>query len=53
MRPIDLLKATVWCGVLAYAAYSVPVLSQVIVIAILAVLWLTYFRSTVAWLRQR
>ena len=38
---------------MAYAAYSVPVLSQVIVIAVLAMLWLTYLHSTVTRLLDR
>ena len=47
MRPIDLLKATIGCGLVAYFAYSVPVLSQVIVIALLSLIWLTYLHSTI------
>lgn len=53
MRLIDLLKATIWCGVLAYVAYSVPVLSQVVVIALLSLLWLTYLHSTISRLFHR
>lgn len=53
MRPIDLFKATVVCGSIAYLAYSVPVLSQVIVIALLSIIWLTYLHSTISRLRRR
>jgi hypothetical protein len=53
MTTFDLAKATVLCGGIAYFAYSIPALSQAIIIAILSVLWLTYLHSTVSRLRQR
>jgi hypothetical protein len=42
MKALDLIKATVVCGLLAYAAYSVPVLSQILIIGILSLVWLSY-----------
>ena len=45
-------KATLVCGSIAYFVYSFPVLSQVIIIAILSLLWLTYLHSTVSRLRH-
>ncbi len=53
MRPIDLIKATLSCGIAAYLVYTFPALSQGIIIALLSVLWLSYLRSTVRSLRQR
>ena len=50
---IDLAKATLLCGSIAYFVYSIPVLSQVLIIAILCLLWLTYLHSTVSRLRHR
>jgi len=53
MRPIDLFKATLFCGIAAYLVYTFPTLSQGIIIALLSLLWLSYLRSTVLRLRQR
>ena len=39
----DLAKATLLCGSIAYFAYRIPVVSQALIIAILSLLWLTYF----------
>ena len=51
MTRFELAKATLLCGGIAYFAYSIPALSQAIIIAILSVLWLTYLHSTVRRLR--
>jgi hypothetical protein len=53
MTAYDLAKATVLCGGIAYFAYSIPALSQAIIIAILSLLWLSYLHSTVSRLRVR
>ena len=42
MSWMDLVKATVGCGSLAFIIYSFPVVSQVLIIAILTLLWLSY-----------
>jgi len=51
MRPFDFIKATVCCGLIAYLAYRVPTFSQALIIALLSLIWLTYFHST--FLRSR
>jgi len=53
MTTFDLVKATVLCGSIAYFAYSIPALSQAIIIAILSLLWLSYLHRTVSRLRVR
>jgi hypothetical protein len=42
MRPFDLVKATVVCGLTAFLVYSHPVLGQAIIIGGLSLLWLSY-----------
>ncbi len=42
MNVVDLLKATIGCGLTAYLVYSVPVVGQVLIITILSLLWLGY-----------
>jgi len=39
MRLSDFLKATVICGGIAFVVYSAPVVSQAVVIGLLALLW--------------
>jgi hypothetical protein len=53
MRPSDLIKATLACALVAYLAYSYPVLSQVLISAFLSLLWLSYLHGTVASLRAK
>jgi hypothetical protein len=53
MRPIDLLKATVACGGIAYLVYSFPTFSQWLLIALLFLLWLSYLYSALFRLRRR
>ena len=48
MSIVDLIKATVICGGIAYLIYSFPALGQVLLIASLTLLWLGYARKTVA-----
>jgi len=47
MRLSELLKATVICGGTAFVVYSVPVVSQVAVIGVLALLWISCAHQTV------
>lgn len=47
MSVLDLIKATVACGGLAFLFYSYPVLGQILMIALLSLLWLSYARKTV------
>ncbi len=48
MTAFDLAKATLVCGGIAYFAYSIPALSQAIIIALLCLLWLSYLHRTVS-----
>jgi hypothetical protein len=42
MNVTDLVKATVGCGLTAFLIYSFPVISQVLIILLLTLLWLSY-----------
>jgi uncharacterized membrane protein YesL len=53
MSLLDLTKATIVCGVVAFLFYSFPVLGQIMAIAILSLLWLSYARKTIIRLRGR
>ncbi len=47
MRTFDLIKATVVCGGMAFLVYSYPVIGQVMIIAVLSVIWLSYAYKTI------
>lgn len=54
MSVLDLFKATVACGGLAFLFYSYPILGQILMIALLSLLWLSYARKTViTWMRKK
>ncbi len=53
MTIVDLSKATVICGLLAFVIYSFPVVGQVLIIGLLALLWLSYARKTIAGFLRR
>lgn len=53
MSVLDLLKATVVCGGVAFLYFSYPILGQISAIAIASVLWLSYARKTLIRLRSR
>ena len=53
MNMLDLLKATVICGIFAFVVYSVPVVSQVVIIALLSLLWSSYAYRTLSKLLRR
>jgi hypothetical protein len=42
MNVLDLVKATIACGGIAFIMYTFPVVSQVVIITILTLLWLGY-----------
>ena len=42
MNVLDLTKATVVCGSIAFLVYSFPVISQAAIIGLLTVMWLSY-----------
>jgi hypothetical protein len=52
MRLIDLIKTTLFCGITAWLAVNYPAFSQVIIVAALSILWLSYLHSTVSHWRQ-
>ncbi len=53
MNVLDLIKATLACGLIAYLIYSFPTLGQVLIISLLSLLWLSYAHRTLAALRRR
>ena len=53
MSIVDLIKATVVCGAIAFLIYSFPVLGQIVLIGFLSLLWLAYAHKTIANLRRR
>jgi hypothetical protein len=53
MTILDLAKATVVCGSIAFLTYSFPVLGQVVVIGVLGLLWLLYALKALQYLRRR
>jgi hypothetical protein len=42
MNVLDLVKATIGCGLTALLIYSYPVVGQVLIITVLTLLWLSY-----------
>ncbi len=53
MSILDLIKATIVFGVIAFLIYSYPVLGQVVLIGFLSLLWLLYAHKTIVGLRRR
>ncbi len=53
MNLLDLTKATVICGLLAFLIYSFPVVGQVAIIGLLSLLWLSYAHRTIANLLRK
>jgi hypothetical protein len=53
MNVLDLIKATVACGGIAFLIYNFPVLSQVLIIGLLTLLWLSYAHRTIVSLRRK
>jgi len=53
MNVLDLLKATIICGLSAFLIYSFPVIGQVVIIGALSLLWLSYAHRTFAKLLRR
>jgi len=53
MSFVDLTKATVICGGVAFLIYTFPALAQWLIISLLTLLWLSYAHKTVIrWLRR-
>ena len=53
MTILDLIKATVVCGAIAFLIYSYPILGQIVLIGFLSLLWLLYAHKTITHLRRR
>jgi hypothetical protein len=53
MSIVDLIKATVVCGAIAFLIYSYPLLGQIVLIGFLSLLWLLYAHKTIVNLRRR
>lgn len=53
MSLLDLIKATIVCGGVAFLFYSFPILGQIVAITLLSLLWLSYARKTVVRIRAR
>jgi hypothetical protein len=53
MNVLDLIKATIACGLSAFLIYSFPVVGQVLIIGLLSLLWLSYAHKTLATLWRR
>jgi len=53
MSLLDLIKATIVCGGVAFLFYSYPVLGQIAAITLLSLLWLSYARKTLIRARSR
>ena len=46
MNVLDLVKATIVCGSVAFLVYSFPILAQIGIIGLLSLLWLAYAYKT-------
>jgi hypothetical protein len=46
MNALDLTKATLACGTMAFLVYSFPVIGQVVIIGGLTLVWLSYAYKT-------
>jgi len=53
MNMLDLIKATIACGLIAFLIYSFPVVGQVVIIGVLSLLWLSYAHRTLVTLLRR
>jgi hypothetical protein len=53
MSIVDLIKATLVCGLIAFLIYSYPIVGQVVLIGFLGMLWLLYVHTTVTRLLRR
>jgi len=47
MRLLDLIKATMVCGLVSFLVYSFPVLAQSLIIGFLGLMWLFCAHQTV------
>ena len=47
MSLLDLFKATIVCGAVAFVVYSFPIVAQSMIIGIAGFAWLTYARKVI------
>jgi hypothetical protein len=47
MNPFPFIAATLLCGGMAFLVYSVPVVSQIAVLGLLAFVWFFYARKVI------
>lgn len=52
MSLLDLAKATVVCGLIAFLFFNYPILGQISAILLLSLLWLSYLRKVVVTIRR-
>ena len=53
MKVLDLVKASVVCGGMAFVVYCFPTAGQIVVIGVLNPLWLAYAYKTLATIRRK
>lgn len=53
MSIFDLTKATVICGGVAFLIYTFPLVSQILVISLLSLLWLSYAYRAIMNVRRK
>ena len=53
MDLVDLVKATIVCGLVAFLCYTFPVLGQIVIISVLSIIWLCYAHRTITRLMRR
>jgi hypothetical protein len=53
MNTLDLVKATLVCGVIAFLVYSFPIIGQVVIIGGLGLVWLSYAHKTLKTFARR
>jgi hypothetical protein len=53
MDVLDLVKATIVCGLAAFLCYTFPALGTGMIIGLLSLVWLSYARKVVIKLKHR
>ena len=53
MNIVDLMKATVVCGGVAFLVYSFPLIAQSAIIGLLGLTWCTYLHKTIKTMAGR
>ena len=53
MSILDLIKATIVCGSVAFLVYTFPIIGQIVIIGLLGLAWLTYAHKMIKSLTRR